>query len=714
MPDMKHDKLEKQLGLWDVFAISTGAMFSSGFFLLPGIAAAETGPSVFLAYFFAGLLVLPTMFSVSELCTAMPRAGGTYYFIDRSLGPMMGTVGGFGSWLALVLKSAFALIGMGAYIGIFIEVPITLVAVVLTIFFGLVNIVGAKESSFLQKILVAALLGIMFFYIVQGLFHVFSLDFFELTRQQFRPFFINGINGVLVTIGMVFVSYAGLTKVASVAEEVKNPDRNIPLGMILSLIVAVFVYVVGVYLMVGLLEPNALRSDLTPVATAGEVFLDWLPEPTGLILVVIAAIAAFASTGNAGIMSASRYPMAMGRDKLITSRFSEINAKYGTPVISIIGTVLLMIFFLVVFNVEAVAKLASAFQLLLFGLLNLAVIVMRESKIEEYDPGFNTPFYPWTQIAGMIISVFLILEMGLLSIIFTGVIAVFSVGWFYYYGYGSIEREGALYHVHARLGKRRYHGLEHEMRNILREKGLRDEDPYEEVVARSLVIDDLDPGTSYREIIRKASGLLAGRTIIDEADIFQEFCSINQSGLIPMGRGVALNHLRIEKDIHSEMVLARMKEGIKMDTDHFEQLSQIAEDPSQKVHVFIFLISSEKYSGSHLRILAHIAEMIDNQHFMGRWLSAENEAELREIMLRDERFINLTVNNNDTTAKMIGKKVKDIKLPGKSLIAILKRNDNIIIPHGNTEIKPDDELSIIGEIDDIKQLREMKNRSKVE
>ncbi|MDR8392194.1 amino acid permease [Aliifodinibius sp. S!AR15-10] len=709
---MEHEKLEKQLGLWDVFAISTGAMFSSGFFLLPGIAAAETGPSVFLAYFFAGVLVLPTMFSVSELCTAMPRAGGTYYFIDRSLGPVMGTVGGFGSWLALVLKSAFALIGMGAYIGIFIEVPITLVAVVLTIIFGIINIVGAKESSFLQKVLVAALLGIMFFYIVQGLFHIFSLDFFEITRRQFSPFYINGINGVLATIGMVFVSYAGLTKVASIAEEVEDPDKNIPLGMILSLIVAVFVYVVGVYLMVALLEPSALRSDLTPVATAGEVFLNWLPEPTGLVLVVIAAIAAFASTGNAGIMSASRYPMAMGRDKLITSRFSEVSDRYGTPIISIVGTVLLMIFFLIAFDVEAVAKLASAFQLLLFALLNLAVIVMRESKIEEYDPGFNSPFYPWMQIAGMIISVFLILEMGLLSILFTAIIAVFSVGWFYYYGYGTIEREGALYHVHARLGKRRDRGLEHEMRNILREKGLRDEDPYEEVVARSMVIDNLDPGTSYKEIIRKAASLLAVRINIEEDKMFDAFRNVNQSGLIPMGRGVALNHLRVQKDVRSEMVLVRMKEGITMDTDHFEQLSQSVEDPTQKVRVFIFLVSSEKHSGSHLRILAHIAEMIDNRHFMKRWVNAEDEGELREIMLRDERFINLTVNETDITAEMTGKKIKDIELPGKSLIAILKRKDDIIIPHGNTEIKLGDELSIVGEIEDINQLREMKNRSR--
>ena len=144
---MKYKKLKKELGLWDVYAIATGAMFSSGFFLLPGLAAAETGPSVFLAYFISGLIVLPTMFSVAELATAMPKAGGTYYIIDRSLGPIIGTIGGYGSWLALVLKSAFALIGMGAYLAIYFDISIVPVAIILTLVFGVLNVVGAKETT---------------------------------------------------------------------------------------------------------------------------------------------------------------------------------------------------------------------------------------------------------------------------------------------------------------------------------------------------------------------------------------------------------------------------------------------------------------------------------------------------------------------------------------------------------------------------------------
>ena len=162
-------KLQKNLTLFDVYAISTGAMFSSGFFLLPGIAFAEAGPSVVLAFFLAGLATIPAMLSKSELATAMPKAGGTYYFLDRALGPLVGTVGGLGAWFGLVLKSAFALVGLGAYLRLFFDVPIQLVAVVLTLAFMLLNMVGAKETSGLQRVLVSALIVILALFVVEGL-----------------------------------------------------------------------------------------------------------------------------------------------------------------------------------------------------------------------------------------------------------------------------------------------------------------------------------------------------------------------------------------------------------------------------------------------------------------------------------------------------------------------------------------------------------------
>lgn len=697
----EHKRLKKELKLFDVYAISTGAMFSSGFFLLPGLAAAQTGPSVILAYFVAGVLILPAMFSVAELSTAMPRAGGAYYFIDRSLGPLFGTVGGFGSWLALIFKSAFALIGMGAYIAIFIDLPITPVAITLTIFFGITNVIGAKESSWLQNVMVATLVSILFFYIFQGAFAVFNLDFFDVVRDEFTPFFQFGPQGFFATIGFVFVSYAGLTKVASVSEEVQNPDRNIPLGMMLSLATATFIYVVGVFIMVLLLDPEALHSDLTPVATAGEEFLTWLPGNIGLILVVIAAIAAFASTANAGIMSAARYPLAMARDELIPTYFSKLG-RFGTPTIATVATTIIMIFLLVAFNVESVAKLASAFQLLLFGILNISVVVMRESKIEGYDPGFKSPWYPWMQIAGFFICLFLIAEMGLLSIIFTIAIAAVSVVWYFNYSKDKVNREGAIYHVHARLGKHQHEGLEREMRGIMREKGLRKEDPYEKAIGRALVLD-LSNNLHIDLITKKVSKKLAERVEITSEKLYSLFLEDYREGIIPVGNACAIKHVRVEENIDTEVALIRIKDGLPFGKVNLESNQK---DLDENLHSLIYLMSSSERSGQHLRILAHLAEMIDVIDFKERWLKAEDETELREILLRDERFINLRIRDGGATGEMIDKQVKDLDLPGSTLITVIKRNGSIIYAHGTTQLKNNDRLSIIGEKEDINDLKE--------
>lgn len=696
-----HKRLKKELKLFDVYAISTGAMFSSGFFLLPGLAAAQTGPSVILAYFVAGILILPAMFSVAELSTAMPRAGGAYYFIDRSLGPLFGTVGGIGSWLALIFKSAFALIGMGAYIAIFIDLPITPVAIALTIIFGITNVIGAKESSWLQNVMVATLVSILFFYVIQGTFAVFNVDFFDVIREEFSPFFQFGPQGFFATIGFVFVSYAGLTKVASVSEEVQNPDRNIPLGMMLSLATATFIYVVGVFIMVMLLEPDALHADLTPVATAGEQFLTWLPGEAGLILVVIAAIAAFASTANAGIMSAARYPLAMARDELIPTYFSKLG-RFGTPTIATVATTIIMIFLLVAFNVESVAKLASAFQLLLFGILNISVIVMRESKIEGYDPGFSSPWYPWMQIAGFFISLFLIAEMGLLSIIFTIAIAAVSVVWYFSYSKDKVEREGAIYHVHARLGKYQHEGLEREMRGIMREKGLRKEDPYEKAIGRALVLD-LSNDLHIDDITKTVSKAFAKRVDISADKIYSLFLEDYREGIIPVGNACAIKHVRVEEDVDTEVALIRLKDGLPFAKVNLESNQK---DLDEELNSLIYLMSSTNSSGQHLRILAHLAEMIDVIDFKERWLNAKDEAELREILLRDERFINMTISDDDPTREMIGKRIKEVNLPGSTLITIVKRNDSIIYAHGNTELKKGDRLSLIGEKSDINEVKE--------
>lgn len=697
-------RLQKNLTLFDVYAISTGAMFSSGFFLLPGLATAIAGPSTVLAYLLAGVLILPAMLSQAELSTAMPKAGGTYYFLDRSLGPMAGTIGGLGTWLALVFKSAFALIGMGAYLVFILDMPIKPLAVALTVAFMLLNIFGAKETSGLQRVLVITLLSVLAFFVVQGLFEVFSLGVAEVHEEQFTPFMPFGTESLLGTIGLVFVSYAGLTKVASVAEEVQQPDRNIPLGMALSLATATFVYVVGVYIMIAVLDANELRSDLTPVATAAEAFFDWLPSPFGLLLIVIAAIAAFASTANAGILSASRYPLAMARDRLVSAQLAKVG-RFGTPVPAIVLTSVLMIVFILVFDTESVAKLASAFQLLIFMFLNVAVIVMRESQIPGYVPGYRSPWYPWMQIVGIVSPLFLIGEMGMLSIAFTLGVVLAGLAWYYYYVSRNTQvvREGAIYHLFARLGQHRYDPLDAELRGILKEKRLSDEAPFEHLVARAAVIDR-EEADSFEELAVEAAAVLAKRLHLSQQQLEKGFLEGSAFGATPVSRGAALPHQRLAEIDVSHLVMVRCQKGIRL------QFDAMMHDPEQIVYAIFFLASPEDHPGTHLRILANLASLIDQQQFMTRWRHARDEQELKEALLRHERYLSLVLRPHDATAMFIGKTLRELNLPQGNLIALIHRNGQSIVPHGNTELHAGDRITILGDAEGIQQLYEQYRR----
>lgn len=668
-------------------------MFSSGFFLLPGIAAMETGNSVYLAYLAAGFLILPSMLSVAELSTAMPRAGGAYYFLDRSLGPMMGTIGGLGSWIALIFKSAFALIGMGAYLTLFVDVPMLPLALVLTLAFGLLNIFGAKETALLQRILVSALVLILALFLIQGLNYMYSGEN-AIQALDDDNFFTNGINGFISTIGLVFVSYAGLTKVASISEEVQNPDRAIPLGMTLSLLTASVVYVVGVYIMVQVLPADDLFSSLTPVADAGRVMLDFLPGSSGVLLIVIAAIAAFASTGNAGIMSASRYPLAMSRDGLLNSIFGKIG-KFNTPHIAVIATTAFMAGVLLLFDVESLAKLASAFQLLLFCLLNLSVIVMRESRIEAYKPGYKSPFYPWVQIAGMIISLWLVAEMGLLAVGLTGTLIILCIGWYFYYAHGKVKRQGAIYHIHARLGQLRYEALEHELMTIINEKNVNTSLTYEEVIARSIMLQVPGSQSNFERLLMKATITLSNRLKLDKQVLMEDLFDLDEN-FTQLKEGVFFKYVQMEEALIPEMVSVQSKEGIL-----------ITEGKATKTaHALIFLVSPANRPLLHMRIIGHLAELIEAEEFLERWKRAGSENELKEVLLSDERFVHVRLQEHSPSEVWIGEVLMDIDLPGECLVTIIERNGELIIPKGKTKLQSGDVLSILGYPQDIQGLKE--------
>jgi amino acid transporter/mannitol/fructose-specific phosphotransferase system IIA component (Ntr-type) len=689
MFEKRKNKLKKELNLFHVYAIAAGTTLSAGFFLLPGLAAAEAGPAVPLVYLIAVVPLVPAMFSIIELATAMPRAGGVYYFLDRTLGPMVGTVGGIGTWAALVLKVSFALIGMGAYIKLFFpSVQIIPIAVMIAAVLGFLSLFGSKKSGRLQVILVTVLLFFLLIFIGDGLPSI--------SKANFTNFFSSGWSSILSASGMVYISYVGLTNIASLSEEVKNPERNLPLGIFLALGTAVIIYVLGTTVMTGVIPMERFVGNLTPVATAGE----YLFGKIGVILFSIAALFAFISVANGGTLSASRYPLALSRDHLLPRFFLKLS-KWGTPVFAIIVTVGSIVVILLLLDPIGIAKLASAFQLMVFALICLAVIIIRESKIEAYDPGFRSPFYPSMQILGILLPIFLIVEMGVMPLLFSiGLISV-GVGWYWFYGRSRVVRTGAIYHLFERMGRLRYDGLDTELRSILKEKGLREADPFDEIITRSLVID-LEKRAKFEEVVKKASGWFSQFTAKSPLEIAKQFLDGTRMGATPVTHGIALPHLRLKGLQQAEMVIVRGSKGIHI---KFKNPLTDFEEDEQDIHAVYFLVSPEKDPTQHLRILAQIAGRVEEETFETEWHNAKDEQELKEALLHEDRCLSLFVNDETATSSLINKALKEINFPDGCLVAILRRQGQTIIPKGSTVILDGDRLTIIG---DPKSMTEMK------
>ena len=679
--------LKKELTLLNVYCIATGTTLSAGFFLLPGIAFNEAGPAVILSYLIAAIPLIPAMFSIVELATAMPRAGGAYYFLARSMGPFVGTIGGLGTWLALVLKTAFALIGMGAYLGIFWpKVPIVTLAIILAVVFGIVNLFGTKKTGTLQVLMVFALLIILTTFISKG---IPNIDF-----ENFDGFFDKGGASIFSTAGLVYISYVGITNIASVSEEVNNPERNLPLGVFLAIGTAILIYALGTTIMVGVLPAEELASDLTPVASASYIlFGEW-----GKIGLTAASLIAFASVANAGILSASRYPLAMSRDHLIPPGFSRLTQK-NIPVYGIIITVGLLILLVLYFDIASIVKLSSAFQLLMFALICLAVIVMRESKIASYDPGFISPFYPWMQIFGIFAPLWLIAEMGLVPILFS--LALFTVGtiWYVSYARGKVVRSGAIYHLFARLGEQRFEGLDRELRGIMKEKGVRDEDPFDEVVTRAVVMEFTNEKT-FEEITHDVSNQFASILEFSTEELEQRFMEGSRIGATPISHGGALPHIRLPKIEKAEMILVRTTQPCFVKALNFSGKTKL----QGPIYAFFFLVSPNENPGQHLRILAQIAGRVDHGNFIKDWMDARDDQELREILLRNERFFSLTIRSNTPSSALIRKSLRDIRMPEGCLVALIRRKGETIVPRGLTELVEGDRLTIIGDPQGIEKL----------
>ncbi len=611
-------KLKKGLGLSDVFSIAAGAMISSGLFILPGLAFAKAGPAMILAYVIAGILVIPTMLAKAELTTAMPKAGGVYFFVTRSMGIAPGTFAGMAAWFSLSLKSAFALVGIGAF-AILLSPGITilhikLIAIACCFFFIILNILGAKPVGRFQISMVFLLISILIIYVARGAISTQS--------ERFIPFMPFGFTPVFATAGLVFVSYGGLTKIASIAEEVKNPGRNIPLGMLLAFTVVLGLYITVGFVTVGIIDPSTLANTLTPISDGAKIL--W--GVPGIIITAIAALLAFFSTANAGILAASRTPLAMSRDQLLPGFLRKVSHRFRTPHNSILVTGIFMITVILFLNLENLVKAASTMKILLFMTANLSLMIMRESKIPNYRPKFKAPLYPWLQIMGIIGCGFLIFKMGRVPLIITGIFVICSILWYFFYIRPKISRESALMYLVERVTDRQIvtDTLKDELREIVKARDEIVEDEFDKLIKNALILD-FDKKIHFDDFIKVAADKLSHRIEVKTKKIIELFIEREKQSCTALRLGLAIPHIIISGENKFAILLVRAKEGI------------IFPDASEPVHIVFVLVGTKDMRNLHLKALMAIAQITQRHDFDKNWLATSKTEDLRDIVLLEKR-----------------------------------------------------------------------------
>jgi APA family basic amino acid/polyamine antiporter len=424
----------RTIGLAGVVIISLSAMLP-GIFVTPTFAAEIMGPGIWLAFLLAASVVLPGAVSKAELSSGMPTSGGSYVFLERTYGPLIGTVSGLGLWSSFLLKSAFALIGFSAYFVVVttyfnLEMSMYTLSLSALVLITVVNILGVSKVKAVQTPVVVITMALLIGMCIMALF---SPDFDP--SVPIDGAFSTDMWTLAETAAFVFVAYAGVTKVAAIGGEVKNPEKNLPLGILLSLAIATFVYSMLAFMMMAAIPGEWWIADGKVVENPISVFAEHLAGTEFGVLVAIISVLTMISMALAGILASSRFLFAMSRDNLLPQPLEEVNARFETPHLPIIITGLAMGLAIIFVPLKDVVKLASGFKIMIFMLINSCVIVLRQTS-EEHDwhPAYKGPLYPYLNLWGIVAGAFLISLMGSKAFIGGGVAVVAGVCTYFLYG----------------------------------------------------------------------------------------------------------------------------------------------------------------------------------------------------------------------------------------------------------------------------------------
>ena len=485
--------LEKTLGVWDLIILGVGAIIGSGIFAVVGIAAAGSadgssigaGPALMISMIIAAIACIFSALCYSEFATMIPVAGGAYTYTFATLGEfaawMVGWVlmleyaigfiavacawsnhfvqflAGFDkvlpAWLAhppvWLTNDVFSVSKMLAdnpdiYVPRFLGVPvcINLPAILIVLLMTAILVKGTKDSAKMAGVMVFIKLAVIALFVIAGAFYI--------RPENWTPFAPNGIEGIFAGAFLIFFAYIGFDALATAAEECKNPQKDLPIGIIGSLLITTIVYVLVALVLTGMQD------------TAGAVSLEFLKAPMAYCMVMVKQnwAAGLISIGSlAGLtsvllvleMAATRILFAMSRDHFISSRFQKIHPKFKTPVLLTWTVGVLAVVGILTLNLDVAAELCNYGTFTSFIIVCVAVLILRHTDPNRPRP-FKVPFSPVTPSLGIIccggLMVYKSLQAGSSALLFP---VWLGVGAIFYLLYGFIKNRNNENKVHKEL-----------------------------------------------------------------------------------------------------------------------------------------------------------------------------------------------------------------------------------------------------------------------
>jgi APA family basic amino acid/polyamine antiporter len=409
-------ELKRTLGVWQAAAVSIGAIIGAGIFVLIGVASGLAGPALVLSFVLAGLAALFTALSAAELSSFITESGGSYIYTHHAFGRFWGFIVGWVQTADYVIGASAVSIGFAGYLIYFLHIPSTTTAIIIIAFLlpmalMLINLRGMREAAGMNSIMVFLKIIALIIFIGIGAWFIVSHG----PSGTYTPFFPNGISGMLHGAAIIFFAFVGFNTVTVIAEEVKDPVRNVPRALLIAFVVCAALYIGVSIIAIGLVDWSVLAKSDAPIETALRVATQ---NSFVLAYVSIAALFATASVVLSSIFGGSRALFAMARQNLLPHPLSRIS-RNGVPYISVVVVSVVMAAIVIVSggNLATLAQVFNFGTLLTFFFINMSLVKLRWDNPEAIR-GFRVPAYPLTPVLGILSCALLLVYLSQYALIF--------------------------------------------------------------------------------------------------------------------------------------------------------------------------------------------------------------------------------------------------------------------------------------------------------